>query len=184
MLTKLGRDEVIMALHVYRLFGQIYPEVDPGQRKKIGQWGTHSPKDIFFRSECNSNKLNWNIPIVCWLISQIWQSCFLINHLLRNLAFNRSAHCTQVSDQCPFGLVALVTLSFMCKKKCLNCVISCTCLTFCPTLCVLFHIFTIPEGFFLAQIRSSSSNVLHKSVINLYITKCILLFSGSSTNLI
>ena len=45
------------------------------------------------------------------LISQIWQSCFLINHLLRNLTFNRSAHCTQVSDQCPLGLLFHKTCS-------------------------------------------------------------------------
>ena len=29
--------------------------------------------------------------------------------LLRNLTFNRSAHCTQVSDQCPLGLLFLST---------------------------------------------------------------------------
>ena len=28
----------------------------------------------------------------------------MLSDLLRNLTFNRSAHCTQVSDQCPLGL--------------------------------------------------------------------------------
>ena len=36
MLTKLGREEVLMALHISRLFDQIRPEVDPGWAK-IGQ---------------------------------------------------------------------------------------------------------------------------------------------------
>ena len=43
-------------------------------------------------------------------------------------------------------------LNFLCKEKCLNCFVSCTCLTFCLTniMCVLFHIhiFTIFEVFF------------------------------------
>ena len=29
----------------------------------------------------------------------------MLSDLLRNLTFNRSAHCTQVSDQCPLGLL-------------------------------------------------------------------------------
>ena len=33
----------------------------------------------------------------------------MLSYLLRNLTFNRSAHCTQVSDHCPFG--ALVCIS-------------------------------------------------------------------------
>ena len=70
-------------------------------------------KGFFFRSDCNSNKpnassypeLKYRDCLLFGLISQIWQSCFLINHLLRNLTFNRSPHCTQVSDQCPLGLL-------------------------------------------------------------------------------
>ena len=29
----------------------------------------------------------------------------MLSDVLRNLTFNRSAHCTQVSDQCPLGLL-------------------------------------------------------------------------------
>ena len=29
----------------------------------------------------------------------------MLSDLLRNLTFNRSAHCTQASDQCPLGLL-------------------------------------------------------------------------------
>ena len=35
----------------------------------------------------------------------------ILSYLLRNLTFNRSAHCTQVSDQCPLGLL------FFCLNK-------------------------------------------------------------------
>ena len=60
MFTKLDRDEV----PVYRLFGKLHPGADPGggggggNLPKIGQLGVPSPKDFFFRSECNSNKPN------------------------------------------------------------------------------------------------------------------------------
>ena len=33
----------------------------------------------------------------------------MLSDLLRNLTFNRSAHCTQVSDQCPLGLLFVVS---------------------------------------------------------------------------
>ena len=39
----------------------------------------------------------------------------MLSDLLRNLTFNRSAHCTQVSDQCPLGLLffgMLVSLAY------------------------------------------------------------------------
>ena len=112
MLTKLGRDDVIMALHMCSGFSARSAQRWIQGVAKMGQLGAHSPKD-FFRYECNSNKLNassypefkYHICLLFGLISQIWQSCFLINHLLRNLTFNRSAHCTQVSDQCPLGLM-------------------------------------------------------------------------------
>ena len=115
MLTNLGGDEVIMALHMRLGFLARSTQRWIQDGTKIGQWGAPSPKDFFFRSECNSNKpnassypeLKYPDCLLFGLISQIWQSCFLINHLLRNLAFNRStsAHCTQVSDQCPLGLL-------------------------------------------------------------------------------
>ena len=84
---------------------------------KIGQWGAPSPKDFYFRSECNSNKPNTSsYPelknrdcLLFGVISQIWKSYFLINHLLRNLNFNSRDHCTQVSDQCPLGLLLYIS---------------------------------------------------------------------------
>ena len=33
----------------------------------------------------------------------------MLSDLLRNLTFNRSAHCTQVSDQCPLGLLFVIS---------------------------------------------------------------------------
>ena len=115
MLTKLGRDVVILALHIRLGFlaRSIKRWIQGGA--KIGQWGVPFQKDFFFRSECNSNnrmhpELKYRDCLLFGLISQIWQSCFLINHLLRNLTFNRSAHCTQVSDQCPLGLLFILKL--------------------------------------------------------------------------
>ena len=37
----------------------------------------------------------------------------MLSDLLRNLTFNRSAHCTQVSDQCPLGLLLTSFLDFV-----------------------------------------------------------------------
>ena len=116
MLTKLGRDEVIMALHMYLDFLARSTQRWIQGSTKIGKWGVPSPKDFFFRSECNSNKpnassypeLKYRDCLLFGLISQIWQSCFLINNWLRNLTFNRSANCTQVSDQCPLGLLFVI----------------------------------------------------------------------------
>ena len=111
-LTKLCRDDVLMALHMRLGFSARYAQRWIKGGAKIGHWGASSPKD-FFRSECNSNnpnasscpELKYRDCLLFGLIPQIWQSCFLINYLLRNLIFNRSAHCTQVSDQCPLGLL-------------------------------------------------------------------------------
>ena len=124
MLTKLGRDEVIMAQHMPLGFLTRSAKRWIQGGTKIGQWGAPSPKDFFFRSECNSNKpsassypeLKYRNCLLFGLISQIWQSCFLINHLLRNLTFKRSAHCTQVSNQCPLGLLLITFLKGYCTK--------------------------------------------------------------------
>ena len=113
MLTILGRDEVIMALHMCLGFSARFAQRWIQGSAKIGQWGAPSQKDFFFRSECNSNKpnassyheLKYRDCLLFGLISQIWQSYFLINNLLGNITFNRSANCTQVSDQCPLGLM-------------------------------------------------------------------------------
>ena len=48
--------------------------------------------------------LNWNIAIVA-VLTDFANMAVVLSDLLRNLTFNRSAHCTQVSDQCPLGLL-------------------------------------------------------------------------------
>ena len=48
--------------------------------------------------------LNWNIAIVA-VLTDFTNMAVVLSDLLRNLTFNRSAHCTQVSDQCPLGLL-------------------------------------------------------------------------------
>ena len=59
--TKLDRHEVLIITHLFIGFsanstqGRIQ---GGGNLPKIGQWGVPSPKDFFFRSECNSNKPN------------------------------------------------------------------------------------------------------------------------------
>ena len=79
--------------------------MDPGRRKNRSMRRPFQ-KDFFFIPECNSNNRMHPRIEISWLFDvRIWQSCFLINHLLRNLTFNRSVHCTQVSDQCPLGLL-------------------------------------------------------------------------------
>ena len=37
----------------------------------------------------------------------------MLSDLLRNLTFNRSAHCTQVSNQCPLGLLFNIDNEFL-----------------------------------------------------------------------
>ena len=121
ILTKFGRDEVIMVLHMRLGFLARSAQRWTQGITKIGQWGVPSLEDFFFRSECNSNKpnassypeLKYPDCLLFGLISQIWQSCLLINHLLRNLTLNRSAHCTQVSDQCPLGLLFYIYLTLI-----------------------------------------------------------------------
>ena len=57
--------------------------------------------------------LNWNIAIVAVLIqSDFTNMAVMLSDLLRNLTFNRSAHCTQVSDQCPLGLLFMSTIDW------------------------------------------------------------------------
>ena len=111
MLTKFGRDEIIMARHALRLFGQIRPEVDPGRRKNRSMRGSFSKRLLL---EIGMQQQQTECILVSWIeISRLFAvrcdfTNFLINHLLRNLNFNRSNHCTKVGNQCPFG--ALVSL--------------------------------------------------------------------------
>ena len=58
MFTKLGRYEVLMALHLWLDFS-----ANPAQGwiqggAKIGQWGVPSPKDFLFRPEGYRDKAN------------------------------------------------------------------------------------------------------------------------------
>ena len=48
--------------------------------------------------------LNWNLAIVA-VLTDFTNMAVMLSDLLRNLTFNRSAHCTHVSDQCPLGLL-------------------------------------------------------------------------------
>ena len=54
------------------------------------------------QTECIS--VSWNIAIVA-VLTDFTNMSVMLSDLLRNLTFNRSAHCTQVSDQCPLGLL-------------------------------------------------------------------------------
>ena len=121
ILTKLGRDEVIMALHMRSGFFARSAQRWIQGGTKIGQWGVPSLEDFFFRSECNSNKpnassypdLKYPDCLLFGLISQIWQSCFLINHLLRNLTLK----CSLNSGERSVPLGALVLINFICKPS-------------------------------------------------------------------
>ena len=48
--------------------------------------------------------LIWNIAIVA-VLTDFTNMAVMLSDLLRNLNFNRSLHCTQVSDQWPLGLL-------------------------------------------------------------------------------
>ena len=54
------------------------------------------------QTECIS--VSWNIAIVA-VLTDFTNMAVMLSDLLRNLTFNISAHCTQVSDQCPLGLL-------------------------------------------------------------------------------
>ena len=56
--TKLGRDEVLMAPHLWLDFSANPAQGLIQSGAKIGQWGVPSPKDCFFRLEDYSDKTN------------------------------------------------------------------------------------------------------------------------------
>ena len=61
MFTKLDRDEVLIITHLFIGFSANSTQGGSrggGNLLKISQWGVPSPKDFFFRLECNSNKPN------------------------------------------------------------------------------------------------------------------------------
>ena len=49
----------------------------------------------------------------CSVLTDFTNMAVMLSDLLRNLTFNRSAHCTQVSDQCPLGLLFKITSSIV-----------------------------------------------------------------------
>ena len=59
--------------------------------------------------ECIPCILNWNIAIFA-VLTDFTNMAVMLFDLLRNLTFNRSTHCPQVSDQCPLGLLFLSIL--------------------------------------------------------------------------
>ena len=114
MFTKLDRGEVIMALHMLIGFlGRSAQRWNQGGAK-MDQWGAPFPKDFGMQQQQTECILVSWIEI-SWLFAvrtYFTNLTVMLSDLLRNLTFNRSAHCTQVSDQCPLGLLFyLVTLT-------------------------------------------------------------------------
>ena len=96
--------------HAYRLFGQIRPEVEPRRCKNGSMRGPFS-KGLLL--QIGMQQRQTECILVSW-IEILWlfavrtdftNLTVMLSDLLRNLTFNRSAHCTQVSDQCPLGLL-------------------------------------------------------------------------------
>ena len=109
--------------HAYRLFRQIRPEVEPRRRKNGSMRGPFS-KGLLLqirmqRQQTECILVSW--IEISWLFAvhtDFTNLTVMLSDLLRNLTFNRSAHCTQVSDQCPLGLLFFFSLT--CDKKDLN----------------------------------------------------------------
>ena len=59
--------------------------------------------------------LNWNIAIAA-VLTDFTNMAVMLSDLLRNLTFNRIARCTQVSDQCPLGLLFITVLSWLGRR--------------------------------------------------------------------
>ena len=88
--------------HAYRLFGQIRPEVEPRRRKNGSMRGPFS-KGLLLQIGMQQHWIE-----ISWLFAvrtDFTNLTVMLSDLLRNLTFNRSAHCTQVSDQYPLGLL-------------------------------------------------------------------------------
>ena len=102
--------DVVTFLWPIRLFGQIRPEVEPRRRKNRSMRGPFS-KGLLLQigmqqqqTECilvSWIELSWLFAVR----TDFTNLTVMLSDLLRNLTFNRSAHCTQVSDQCPLGLL-------------------------------------------------------------------------------
>ena len=120
MFTKLDRDEVLIIMHLFIGFSA------NSTQGRI-QWGgggqfaknrsmrgfllqrTSSDRNATAANRMHPRILNWNIAIVA-VLTDFTNMAVMLSDLLRNLTFNRNASCTQVSDQCPLGLLLVVTL--------------------------------------------------------------------------
>ena len=108
--------------HAYRLFGQIRPEVEPRRRKNGSMRGPFS-KGLLL--QIGMQQQQTECILVSWIeISWLFavhtdftNLTVMLSNLLRNLTFNRSAHCTQVSDQCPLGLLFNINSWLLRKPK-------------------------------------------------------------------
>ena len=95
--------------HAYRLLGQIRPEVEPRRRKNGSMRGPFSKGLLQIGMQHQQTEcilVSW--IEISWLFvvrTDFTNLTVMLSDLLRNLTFNRSAHCTQVSDQCPLGLL-------------------------------------------------------------------------------
>ena len=94
--------------HAYKLFGQIRPEVEPRRRKNRSMRGPFSKRLLL---QIGMQQQQTECILVSWIeISWLFavhtdftNLTVMLSNLLRNLTFNRSAHCTQVSDRAPWG---------------------------------------------------------------------------------
>ena len=112
LLTKLGRDEVIMALHMRLGFSaRSAQRWIRGRRKNRSVRGPFSKRLLLQigmqqqQTECilvSWIEISWLVCCSDWFY-KYGSPAFWFNHFLRNLTFNRSAHCTQVSDQVHLG---------------------------------------------------------------------------------
>ena len=93
-----------------RLFRQIRPGVEPRRRKNGSMRGLFS-KGLLLQIGMQQQQtecilISW--IEISWLFAvrtDFTNLTVMLSDLLRNLTFDRSAHCTQVSDQCPLGLL-------------------------------------------------------------------------------
>ena len=129
MFTKLDRDEVLIITHLFIGFsanstqGRI--QGGGGQFAKNRSMRGSFSKGLLLQigmqqqqTECIPISWIWSIAIVA-VLTDFTNMAVMLSDLLRNLTFNRSAHCTQVSDQCPLGL--LFSTSFLSRWQSDSC---------------------------------------------------------------
>ena len=74
-----------------------------------------SDRNVTATNRMHPRILNWNIAVVAVLID-FTNMAVMLSGLLRNLTFNSSAHGTQVSDQCPLGLLLNFLFAGFCQR--------------------------------------------------------------------